>query len=56
MPFNLFGEYSLSRDFGAWLSFRMAYSIEQGDSGLLRNGWLGDGPPQLSFGAVWRKR
>jgi hypothetical protein len=56
LPVNLFGEYSLGKDLGIWMSLRSAYSLGFGSSGLLPRGWMANGAPALSLGMVWRRR
>jgi hypothetical protein len=56
LPVNLFGEYSLKKDMGIWMSLGFAYSPGASENGLLEQGWIGNGAPSLSVGALWRRR
>ena len=56
LPINLFGEYSLKKDMGVWMSLGLAYALGASENGLLGTGWMGGGAPALSVGVLWRRR
>jgi hypothetical protein len=53
IPMQIFFEYRPSRGPAYWLSVRGGYAL--GGSGLLDRGWIGNGPSDISFGALWRR-
>jgi hypothetical protein len=54
LPVYLFFERSVAHNAALWMSVSSAFSLGTDSSGILGREWIGNGPPSLGAGVVWR--